>query len=229
MEPPFGVAEMLALLPAPGAVLDVGCGSGRLTAALAEKGWSATGVDTSDASLAVAEGRSAAVAWRWADMNDPLPFADQSLDAVVSRLSLMIARDPAATLADERRLLRPGGRIVSAVWAEIGRNAWFGHPRTAVANVLGPDRARFARRFGQLGTVTELAAVHRAAGFAGVEVDAVAHELEFDSAGAHWRSMVATIGHFERLDDTLTGDERAAVIAELARLTAAAPALTAPS
>ena len=127
-------------------------------------------------------------------MNDPLPFADGSFDAVVSRLSLMIARDPAATLADERRLLRPGGRIVTAVWAEVPANAWFGHPRTAVANALGPDRARFARRFGQLGTADELASVHRAGGFTGVEVEVVADALEFASPAAHWRSMVSTIG-----------------------------------
>lgn len=226
MELPFGVSRMLALLPEPGDVLDVGCGSGRLTAALAERGWAATGIDTSDSSLAVAEGRSPAVTWRWADMNDPLPFADGSFDAVVSRLSLMIARDPAATLAEERRLLRPGGRIVTAVWAEVPANAWFGHPRTAVANALGPDRARFARRFGQLGTADELASVHRAGGFTGVEVEVVADALEFASPAAHWRSMVSTIGHFERLDDTLTHDEREAVIAELARITAAQPELS---
>jgi SAM-dependent methyltransferase len=43
---------------------------------------------------------------------EALPFADASFDTVVSSLALCTARDPAATLAEIRRVLRPGGRFL---------------------------------------------------------------------------------------------------------------------
>ena len=44
---PFGVAELLAAVAGAGRVLDLGCGSGRLTVALARAGAAVTGIDTS--------------------------------------------------------------------------------------------------------------------------------------------------------------------------------------
>jgi SAM-dependent methyltransferase len=137
---------MLELLPAPGRVLDMGCGSGRLTAVLAERGWSAVGIDTHDGRLEQARERSHVVEWRFEDMNEPLAFDDGELDAVVSRCSLMIASDPVETLREVRRVLRPGGVVVTEIWAAPERNRWFSESRAAVADALGPDRARFARR-----------------------------------------------------------------------------------
>jgi SAM-dependent methyltransferase len=215
MSLPFGVAEMLELLPGGGDVLDVGCGSGRLTAALADRGWQATGMDTSALRLAAAEERSDDVHWLGADMNEPLPFGDAAFDAVVSRLSLMIARDHAGTLRELRRVLRPGGVVVTAVWAAPERNPWFCLPRDVVGDVLGVERGAFARRFGQLGTEDELLAVHRDGGFAAVTVTVVAGEVEVTSAEAHWVWLTQTIGHYQRLDAALTTAERARVLAEL--------------
>ena len=43
---------------------------------------------------------------------EALPVADQSVDAVISSLVLCSVRDPAATLREVRRVLRPGGRFV---------------------------------------------------------------------------------------------------------------------
>jgi SAM-dependent methyltransferase len=150
-------------------------------------------------------------------MEAPLPFPAGAFDLVASRLALMIAADPAATLRELRRVLAPGGRVVTAVWAAPARNPWFVEPRAAVADALGPDRARFARAFGRLGDPPELARLHRAAGFADVHSRVVADVLRPLSAVAHWTYLADRIGHFRRLDRELGDRERGAVLEAVER------------
>src|SRR5436305_579875 len=111
----------------------------------------------------------AAVTFARGDMDEPLAFADAAFGAVTSRLALMIARDPVATLGEAARVTAPGGAVVTAVWARIEQNPWFGEPRAAVADALGPERASFARAFGRVGDAGELAGLHRRAGLADVQ------------------------------------------------------------
>jgi SAM-dependent methyltransferase len=51
-----------------------------------------------------------------------LPLA--SVDAVLCRWGYMLMADPAAALAETRRVLRPGGRVALAVWDAIEQNPW---------------------------------------------------------------------------------------------------------
>jgi SAM-dependent methyltransferase len=51
-----------------------------------------------------------------------LPLA--SVDAVLCRWGYMLMADPAAALAETRRVLRPGGRVAVAVWEAIQLNPW---------------------------------------------------------------------------------------------------------
>lgn len=220
--PPFGTRELLAAVAGAATVLDAGCGSGRLTVALAQAGAEATGFDTNPSQLEQARGRAAdagvAVRLLEADSNVPLPFADASFAAVVSRLSLMIAADPVATLREYRRVVEPGGLIATALWAPAVENVWFDAPRQAIGGVLGADHARFARAFGKLGGDGELAGVHRNAGLIDVEAVVVRDTVDVSSAGEHWRRMALENGHFTRVDATLDDEGRDAVIAELEKL-----------
>jgi SAM-dependent methyltransferase len=217
---PPGFPEMLEAVAGAPSVLDVGCGSGRLTVELALRGASAAGIDVSDARLAAARARAddarVAVRFLHADMTAPLPFADDEFAAAVSRLALMIAPDPAAVLREVARVVAPGGPVVTAVWARIEENPWFGEARAAVAAALGPERAEFARVFGRLGDVDELVDVHREAGLEARGV-VLRDELTPGSAAEHWHDLAAGIGHFGRLAETLDPDETRAVIAELER------------
>jgi ubiquinone/menaquinone biosynthesis C-methylase UbiE len=218
---PFGVPEILEAAGAPESALDLACGSGRLTLELARGGAAATGVDTSRKALDAARERAreagVAVTFTEADMDEPLPFPGGAFAAVTSRLALMIARDPTATLHEAARVVRPGGAVVTAVWARIEENPWFGEPRAAVAEALGADRAAFARAFGRLGDADELTHLHRRAGFADVEAGVVRDDVAAADAEDHWRGLAGRIGHYTRLEAALTPAERERVAGVLTR------------
>ncbi|HET6705668.1 class I SAM-dependent methyltransferase, partial [Amycolatopsis sp.] len=85
-------------------ILDAGCGSGPLFAALRERGAVVTGIDQSAGMLAHARtllGDDADL--QVADLAEPLPFADAEFDDVIASLVLHYLRDWAAPLAEFRR------------------------------------------------------------------------------------------------------------------------------
>ncbi|NSC25612.1 methyltransferase domain-containing protein [Streptomyces albus subsp. chlorinus] len=97
-------------------VLDAGCGSGPLSAALRERGAVVTGIDISAGMLALAERRLGGDADLYqVDLRDRLPFDDGAFDVVVSSLVLHYLEDWGPTLAELRRVLRPGGRLIASV------------------------------------------------------------------------------------------------------------------
>jgi SAM-dependent methyltransferase len=89
--------------------LDVGCGTGVSTAAVAELGWSAVGVDVSEELLELARGRGLDVVRASADA---LPFENATFDAAVSVWTHTDVDDFAAMLAEIARVLRPGAPFV---------------------------------------------------------------------------------------------------------------------
>ncbi|WP_415853512.1 class I SAM-dependent methyltransferase [Sinomonas sp. G460-2] len=111
-------------------ILDAGCGSGPLAAALIAKGAVVTGFDSSPTMIELARQRLGGSAdLRVADLSHPLPFADGSFDDVVSSLVLHYLEDWSAPLAELRRVLRPGGRLILSV----------NHPITYKLMVPGAD------------------------------------------------------------------------------------------
>ncbi len=97
-------------------ILDAGCGSGPLSAALRDRGAAVTGIDASAGMLALARRRLGAdVALHVVDLSDPLPFADGAFDDVVASPVLYYLEDWGPTLAELRRVLRPGGRLIASV------------------------------------------------------------------------------------------------------------------
>jgi SAM-dependent methyltransferase len=108
-------AVLRLLGPGPGRCLDIGCGGGRLLVALAEAGWTASGVDLSEDQLRVAETRAGAVAEALVRADAAsLPCADGEFDAVVSTFTHTDLDDPGAAFAESARVLRRGGRFVYA-------------------------------------------------------------------------------------------------------------------
>lgn len=97
-------------------ILDAGCGSGPLTAALQDRGAADPGIDSSAEMLALARrrlGENASL--QMVDLRDSLPFADEAFDDVVASLVLHYLEDWGPTLAELRRVLKCGGRLILSV------------------------------------------------------------------------------------------------------------------
>ena len=98
--------------PGPGTVLDVGMGPGRLCAALAESGWTVSGVDAAEEMVAAAQERIPEAADRFVRGEiESLPFPDGSFDAITATGILEYADIPRA-LSEIARVLQPGRRAV---------------------------------------------------------------------------------------------------------------------
>lgn len=93
-------------------VLDVGCRSGALTKHFLD-GNQVVGLDVDRAALAKAA--ELGIETVLADAEDPLPFPDESFDAVVAGELLEHLRFPDAVVSEARRVLRPGGVLVGSV------------------------------------------------------------------------------------------------------------------
>ncbi len=93
-------------------VLDLGCGGGYMSAALAERGAYVVGIDPSSASLQAARLHAAqaglAIDYRQG-IGEAIPAADRAFDRLVCVDVLEHVQDVAKVLAEVRRVLRPGG------------------------------------------------------------------------------------------------------------------------
>ncbi|GAB2603238.1 hypothetical protein GCM10027168_40310 [Streptomyces capparidis] len=106
------VAELAAALP-PGVALDAACGTGRISALLAEHGHRIVGVDSSPDMLARAVERVPDGDFRRGDLRR-LPVDDDAVDLVVCSLSLTHLPDLRPVMAEFARVLRPGGHLLTA-------------------------------------------------------------------------------------------------------------------
>ncbi|MGC1727809.1 MAG: methyltransferase domain-containing protein [Steroidobacteraceae bacterium] len=111
-------------------VLDVACGTGEVTLSIAARvaPGEAVGVDLSGrmidaARLAARERRVANVRFERMDA-EQLGLAEGSFDVALCALGLMYVPHPQRAAREMRRMLRPGGRMVLAVWGERSRCGW---------------------------------------------------------------------------------------------------------
>lgn len=97
-------------------ILDAGCGSGPLLADLEKQGASVAGFDGSQAMIALARDRLGEEAdLRVADLTQPLPYDTEAFDDALAVLVLHYFEDWSQPLAELRRVLKPGGRLVVVV------------------------------------------------------------------------------------------------------------------
>ena len=97
-------------------ILDAGCGSGPIAAALRDRGAAVSGFDSSAGMLEAARRRLGPGAdLRLADLAGPLPFPDGAFDDVIAASVLHYLEDWAGPLAELRRVLVSGGRLIAAV------------------------------------------------------------------------------------------------------------------
>ncbi|WBY03153.1 methyltransferase domain-containing protein [Ramlibacter tataouinensis] len=176
--------------------LDVGCGTGALSAAILERCAPAgvTGVEPSDGFRALAIEQLGPRARVLPGSAEALPLGDASCDVAVSGLVLNFVPDVAAALAQMRRVVAPGGTIAAYVWdyadrMEVIRLFW----EEAVSLDAEAARLHEGARF-PLCHPHALKAAFEQAGLAGVEVvplDGVAAFASFDD---YWQPFLGGQG-----------------------------------
>jgi SAM-dependent methyltransferase len=191
--------EFLAWLGAPPSLdwLDIGCGTGALVEAIAERCHPRhlAGIDPSEAFLAFARQRlgPGRATLQQGDASD-LSFPAATFDRVVSGLVLNFVPDPARAVAEMVRVARPGGEIALYVWDYAGRMQLMRHFWDA-AVALDP-RARDAdegRRF-PICRPEALRGLLEAAMLTGVEVQALEIDTVFRDFDDYWTPFLGGQG-----------------------------------
>lgn len=113
-------------LPEEASVLDVGCGTGALLDELRrlDAGRFRVGVDLSPRMLSEAVRKTKGEVPVSAALAEALPFGDSTFDVVVSCNAFHFFVDPRSFLAEARRVLRPGGRLVVTDWCDDYWACW---------------------------------------------------------------------------------------------------------
>jgi SAM-dependent methyltransferase len=184
---PLGQEALRALQPASGErILDVGCGCGQTTMALAEHvgaGGAVVGVDISRPMLGVARARpvpdgAAKPEFREADAQSA-DLGAAAFDAAFSRFGVMFFSDPAAAFANVRKALKPAARLAFVCWRPYAENHWMRIPMEAAEPLLGPTTPIDPNAPGPFAFADpdKVRAVLGQAGFTGVSIDAFDAEI----------------------------------------------------
>jgi SAM-dependent methyltransferase len=120
MRPSYERAIKRAGLRAGQTVLDAGCGSGAFLRAAADHGAVVSGIDASEALLAIARERVPDADLSLGDLQR-LPYADDTFDAVTGFCSFFFADDMVEALREAGRVAKPGAPVVIQVWGQPER------------------------------------------------------------------------------------------------------------
>lgn len=197
-------------------VLELACGAGGLGLAAAERVAPDGEVVLSDVvpeMVEIAADRAKArgarnVTTRVLDLEE-LDERDDAYDAVLCQEGLMFAVDPGKAAGEIRRVLRPGGRFVAAVWGPRERNPWLGTVLDAASVQLGrpvpppgiPGPFALADR-------AQLASLLESAGFADVAVEPLEAVRSYRSLDEWWSRTSALAGPLAVILGSLGADER---------------------
>jgi len=128
-----------------GVILDLACGPGVVTAAVAKGARKAVGFDVTPAMLEKARKRCAEAGLTNVEFKngnaEELPFDDGSFDGVVTRLAIHHFADPGRVLREAARVLRPGGQLV-VVDVVVSEDRDEAALQNAIENLRDPSHLR---------------------------------------------------------------------------------------
>jgi SAM-dependent methyltransferase len=128
-----------------------------------------------------------------------LELADDSVDGVVCRFAYMLMADPAAALAETRRVLRQDGRLVLAVWRGPEQNPWVAIAgRVLVSRGLTPPPDPGAPGMFTMASEDHLRSLLREAGFTEIRAEDVAIVLPATDIDDYVSGARETGGMFAR-------------------------------
>src|SRR5215210_1202496 len=143
---------------------------------------------------------------------------DASIDGVLCRWGYMLMADPAAALAETRRVLRVGGRVALSVWGDPERNPWASIPARALLDMTGaepPDPS--APGIFAMASEERTRELLGSAELEPQRVENVEMEWRFASLAEYWHHLVDVKGAIAMAVRSLTEADQAALGEELAR------------
>ncbi|HEX8743309.1 MAG TPA: methyltransferase domain-containing protein [Thermoleophilaceae bacterium] len=214
--------------PQPGQTfLEVACGTGDLGFIVAERvGAEGRVISTDfapemvDVARRQAEARGVAnVEHRVLDA-ERMDLDDGSVDGAVCRWGYMLMADPAAALAETRRVLRDGGPLAFAVWSTPDRNPWAAVPgMTLVQRGHMPPPEPGAPGIFAMGEESRVRELVTGAGFADPQLEELAFDFTYPDADDVWDSLMRLAGPLaeviRRLDEEEQSATRAAILGNL--------------
>lgn len=232
----FGEAAIEAAAPATGErVLDVGCGAGASSLALAARvgpTGQVLGVDISESLIGLARRQmphETQTQFQVADASSvALPVG--AFDLLFSRFGVMFFDDPTAAFAHMRRALRQGGRVAFVCWRSAAENEWISLPMDAIKAIFPPGVAPAPGALGpfSFGDREYVSRILTAAGFADIAITPFDASVPFgegemrEAAIADAVRMALDVGPLSRAfanqSDEIVARAKAAVRNAFARL-----------
>jgi SAM-dependent methyltransferase len=183
-------------LPAGLRWLDIGCGTGALSAAILDRDSpsSVTGVEPSEGFLAKAREQLGDRVLLRLGSAERIPLEDGSIEVTVSGLALNFVPDPRAALFEMQRVTVPGGMIAAYVWDYTGKMEMLRIFWDAAGD-LDPEAAKLDEgpRF-PLCRPEALSDLFTQAGLRNVEVVAIDIPARFESFDDYWRPFLGGQG-----------------------------------
>jgi ubiquinone/menaquinone biosynthesis C-methylase UbiE len=145
-----------------------------------------------------------------------LDLPDGAVDGVLCRWGYMLMGDPAAALAETRRVLEPGGRLSCAVWGAAEQNPWVALPaRVLQERGHMPPPVAGAPGVLALADPDRLRRLLERAGFAEPRVEEVAFSWRFADLDEYWDFLTGTVGVIAMVLGRLDAGELARVREEI--------------
>ena len=198
--------------------LDVGCGPGPLTSALADvlSAENVAAVDPSEPFVQACRTRVPGADVR-VGVGERLPFPDRRFDAVLAQLVVQLMDDRDAGVREMARVARPGGTVVACVWDSrrmpLLRSFWDAALEAAPERTAAIDDGR---RVGYEAS-EELGALLAHCGLADVSIGELLVHAEYASFDDLWWPFTAGVGHSGACFASLDGDGQAALAADAYR------------
>jgi len=192
-------------------VVDIGCGCGDTTLALAESGASVWGVDISENMLVHAKTR------RGDRTNVAFSVADAAVqdytpdhDLVFSRFGVMFFEDPKAAFANIRTGLKSDGRLVFLCWQSPKENLWMSVAGRAARPFLPPAEQTDPRAPGPFAFADKdwIEEILTSAGYANIAIESVTPDLKVGDTVEEAMYFQGRIGPMARALAELDEDKR---------------------